>query len=260
MSKMRKVYCEYENYPKASYPANEYPDVDVPNAEQEGPIVYKDPCQYRHGSFTFDWAPQPAGPTVKYTDAEHSITQPTITPDSCLPKLTYECDGTITRFPFDSDGVAITCSDVIIGPDPNNPTGPPKLTVPLSLTDYTDPGKKPGTYCITIKATNAEDLTNVPAESKTSQVCFILEDPCNPPDKITVPPLENQSYTIADPSATPYLHADFQVVPNVCELRYVYTETKFTDDAGNQANAITRSDKTFNFFYNADLSPIKPVA
>ena len=56
------------------------------------------------------------------------------------------------------------------------------------------------------------------------------------------------------------MHADFQVVPNVCDLRYVYTETKFTDDDGNPAYAITRSDKTFSFFYNADLSPVTPVA
>lgn len=33
MTKLRKVYCEYENYPKENYPPSEYPDADVPNAE-----------------------------------------------------------------------------------------------------------------------------------------------------------------------------------------------------------------------------------
>jgi len=32
MTKIRKVSCEYQNYPMANYPALEYPDADVPKA------------------------------------------------------------------------------------------------------------------------------------------------------------------------------------------------------------------------------------
>jgi len=51
---------------------------------------------------------------------------------------------------------------VNIVPDPNNANGPPLINIPLTPTDYEDSGKKPGTYCVTLKATNSEDLTNLP--------------------------------------------------------------------------------------------------
>jgi len=87
-----------------------------------------------------------------------------------------------------------------------------------------------------------------------------LLDPCNPPDSVSAPGLENQVYTISDAFATPYTHSQFTVVPDVCELRYVYSETKFIDNDGLEANAISRTDETFSFFYDDDLSPVKPVA
>ena len=158
----------------------------------------------------------------------------------------------------DSDANTVTCTDVIIDVvDPNNPT----VTIDFAPEDYqNDAGKKPGTYCVTFTATNLVDETNLPAQSDTSQYCFELVDPCNPPDSVTAPTLVDQAYTISDPTATPYTHPAFVISPDYCEIRLNYEETKFTDDGGDLQTAITRVDDTFSFFYGADLSPVKPTA
>ena len=235
MSKIREVYVEFENYPAADYPAHLYPDADVPNATQEGPIKFLDPCINRHESFALTWENQAEGPQVKYTNVEVSLTEAVITPASCQPSVEYTCDS-VTR-PADSDPVTLDCSDVTIGPDPDadSPSAPPKVTVTLTPEDYkTDSGKKPGRYCVALKATNSVDTTNVPAESVDSELCFEVVDPCNPPDSVTAPTFTAQSYTISDSNATPYTHEAFTISPDYCEIKFDYGETKFTDDQGQK--------------------------
>lgn len=77
--------------------------------------------------------------------------------------------------------------------------------------------------------------------------------------------MTNQTYIITEAQKT-YTHPDFVVDPAYCEIEYSYTMTKFTDDSGEPASAITPTTATtsspqqFTIEYSADESPVKPMA
>ena len=83
-----------------------------------------------------------------------------------------------------------------------------------------------------------------------------ITDPCDPPASISppVPGLVDQSYTLTDPSAPDYVHAEFTTDPAFCEITYSYN----IDPLDNGLSAVTQSggDRTFQFFYDNDNTPI----
>ena len=85
-----------------------------------------------------------------------------------------------------------------------------------------------------------------------------LTDPCDPPAAINVPSLDDQQYSISDPAKTPYTHPEFVADPVYCKVTYSYDLGSITNNGGDTRSAVTRSDKTFSFFYDEDLAPVTP--
>jgi hypothetical protein len=79
-----------------------------------------------------------------------------------------------------------------------------------------------------------------------------LLDPCTPPNEITAAVLDNQEYTITG-TATEYTHPEFIIEPDFCQIAYSYEIG--ASEKTNEA-IITRTDRTFSFFYATDLAPL----
>ena len=77
-----------------------------------------------------------------------------------------------------------------------------------------------------------------------------VSDPCDPP-VLSPATLTNQVYTVTDPAHSDYTHADFTVSPSYCPFNYSYSTTTILDSGDS---AITRTDKTFAFFYDKEIS------
>ena len=84
---------------------------------------------------------------------------------------------------------------------------------------------------------------------------FTLVDPYDPPISVTSSALVDQTYTLTDDSATPYIHPAFVVDPSYCPLVYSYTATRL-DDGASAIGLPTSEDKTFTFSYIKDILPL----
>ena len=78
----------------------------------------------------------------------------------------------------------------------------------------------------------------------------VLEDPCDPPVSITVPALDDETYIITDTTEPDYTHPEFVADPSYCKVAYTYDLGSVNNKDGTAVSAITRSDKTFSWFYD----------
>ena len=81
-----------------------------------------------------------------------------------------------------------------------------------------------------------------------------LKDPCDPPVSLTPIVLENQRYTITGELKS-YTHADVIADPAYCPVRYEYTIQPLAND-GTPITESSDVDKTFDIYYDADLTPL----
>ena len=73
---------------------------------------------------------------------------------------------------------------------------------------------------------------------KESTIRIELVDPCDPPLSITSQGLSNKVYKLGQ-NYQAYTVPAFTSDPAYCPIEYSYSETKFTDDSGSEASAIT---------------------
>ena len=102
----------------------------------------------------------------------------------------------------------------------------------------------------------------VVSTANTAEQCIIVEvelkDPCNPPDLVQAAPLMDQIYIITDPNHPDYELPEFTVQPDYCEVVYGCDLGSIINDQGAPDTAITQRDsKTFEFFYDKDLAPVR---
>jgi len=115
---------------------------------------------------------------------------------------------------------------------------------------------KPGVYQVNIRGTAIK--ADIPLDNF---FFLVLVDPCDPPLSVFSPATPSYIYTLTDPNAIDHVITDFVIEPDFCQLTFTYDVTTFTDSQGNQASAVTNNqDGTFSFFYDADDSPLRPVA
>ena len=156
----------------------------------------------------------------------------TISPDYCGSSVF--CNNVLGPL-----GVAVECKELDIND---------QLILSFDGDDYLNSGFAPGQYIYTYDVIG----DGIPNEKESFTVTFELIDPCDPPDELNPPQLENQEYTITD-QALIYEHPDMLIrSPSFCPVEIDYLIPALT----NNVQPVTRFDNQFRVYYDQDLSPV----
>ena len=101
----------------------------------------------------------------------------------------------------------------------------------------------PGTYTVIYKVC----VDNQPDNCEELPVVIDLSDPCDPPNSITVPTLDDQDYVITD-FKIPYTHPVFVADPSFCPVRYEYDVPALRN--GNMLIEKKDGDRYFETYYD----------
>ena len=236
---------------------------DAFSTTNEGNIQYTNPCA-KPSTFTVNDQDDVSNvDTDKFTGGNIDLFLATmdIAPNCCT--LTYSC---VDIAESGEDSSSISCSDFLTGAsyatnldggDNIISDGVLRLLTPAET--YGAP-YRPGTYTMTIKGqvNEAAEVTSNDdprlITSKTTTFTFTLQDPCDPPDSLTLttPTMVASDYYITDGPATATAPV-FTIGPDFCPFDVVPVIGDVSN--GVSVDPITpNGDGSFTIDYSADLS------
>jgi len=139
-----------------------------------------------------------------------------------------------------------------------------EFNIDLTPEDYKTGNVLPGLYDVVICG-EVRDSTLGDIEKKDCKVVFVtIKDPCDPPTLVRLPNYENQVLTITDNAKTSYTMPEATIEPDYCPYTAKLEISKLNDGstAIDSLPEGTYTDQTsflFNFYYDKDLKPIRPV-
>lgn len=95
--------------------------------------------------------------------------------------------------------------------------------------DYNNGNQPPGEYCVQIQGCNPSAAVT---QCKSVEVCYVVEDPCDPPEDIQPPNFIDQVFKLKQ-LGQGYDAPEFTSSPEYCPVTYKTTITKFTDSDGS---------------------------
>lgn len=197
-------------------------------------VKYIDPCR---DPFSFT-APTQTGFTYLFTGSEAtgSVTPFVVDPSDCA--FEYACNSVTNpvKSPLRGSETSPACNNSLFDPS--------TLTVKINAgqTEYQGSTRTPGTITVNICGTVTKAESTSLNRQKCADFVITLDDPCDPPQTLTVNPTllakTNIDYIVTQPTTTYTLPAaPFTITPALCRYTTTFSDTKFGE--ANASSGVT---------------------